>query len=205
MEKINLNNNTYGFKEFITINEQEELLYFINSNLSHFKSLIKREHQFASIEKIPNYPEELIQTLRKRVIELDEIEKPYPELMFEDAVSILYKDGYHGYHIDMNYGDWILTRYNIMLSVPDEGGLSVYGKDINYIEERMVWRCIAGKVKHGVTKVLSDKPRICLCMGFLIHQDELRKKTEFGRIENYSNVLPVEIEYLSPLIKWNVN
>lgn len=201
MERVELK-NTYGYRDFITLKEQEELVYFINSNLSYFMNNVNKEHYVATIEKIPNYPKELIDNLRKKIVELEGIVKYYPDLMYEDAVSILYKNGHHGYHRDMNYGDWVLTRYNIMLSVPDDGGLSLYGKELNYIEERMVWKCVAGMVSHGVTKVMSDKPRICLCLGFMIHQLELRKNTQFSQIENYV-LLPPEYEYMFSLLKWN--
>jgi hypothetical protein len=32
----------------------------------------------------------------------------------------------------------------------------------------MVWRCVAGKVKHGSVPVVGDKPRITLTLGFQI-------------------------------------
>jgi hypothetical protein len=102
----------------------------------------------------------------------------------------------------MNYGEWILTRYNVMLSVPEEGGLSLYGKELNHIEERTVWKCVSGMVNHGVTRVIGDKPRICLCLGFMINQNELRKNTNFSTIQNYV-LLPPEHEYMFSLLKWN--
>lgn len=39
---------------------------------------------------------------------------------------------------------------------------------MNVLEEKMIWRCEAGKYTHGSTKVESEKPRITLSLGFLI-------------------------------------
>jgi len=201
MEYIDLK-NTYGFKNFINISEQEELLYFINSNLSYFCIYSQKNHFSSKIQDVMGYPKELIDNLRKRIIELDNIGKHYPDLILEDSVSVLFKNSYNTYHKDNNYGEWILTRYNVMLSVPKEGGLSLYGDQFNFIEERAVWKCNAGLIHHGVTKVLDEKPRICLSLGFMIQLQELKEKPKFS-LSSILTKLPSEYDYMQPLLRWH--
>ena len=64
------------------------------------------------------------------------------------------------------------TRYNIILSYPDEGGDSIYNSNINKLEENMVWKCEASKFQHGSTVVRSEKPRVTLSIGFLIKEKQ---------------------------------
>jgi len=37
----------------------------------------------------------------------------------------------------------------------------------------MVWKCVAGKIKHGSTLVESDKRRITFSLGFLIENSNI--------------------------------
>jgi hypothetical protein len=70
----------------------------------------------------------------------------------------------------MNVDGYTHVRYNIILSYPEQGGHSLYNGKINELKERMVWRCVAGKVKHGSIPVIGEKPRITLTLGFQIKE-----------------------------------
>ena len=194
IEKIETE-NTYGYTNFITEKERKILLDFIKKNLSFFNERTNNTELFATIQTIPNYTKKLIERLRNRIVKLENIDKYYPDLIHEDAISVIYDGGYHDYHKDMNYINWILVRYNIVLSESESGGESVYGNEINKWRENTIWKCVAGLVKHGVTLVRGDKPRIVLCLGFMIHYDEVMKNQHNIRVEEFL-ILPEELGYL---------
>jgi hypothetical protein len=73
-------------------------------------------------------------------------------------------------HTDKNEKDYIHTRWNLILSYPENGGHSIYNNNINILEENLIWKCVAGKYTHGSTKVIGKKPRITLSIGFLIKE-----------------------------------
>ena len=107
--------------------------------------------------------------LRQRVIHLEKIKDFKTEPVFQDYFGINSDGGAIHVHTDPNQPPYIHTRYNIILSYPERGGESLYGTDINILQERLVWKCIAGKVMHGSTPVVGNKPRISLSLGFLIN------------------------------------
>ena len=190
--------NTYGYENFITQKEKKTLLNFIQTNLNHFKIRSDEKELLCTIQDLPNYPKKIISKLRKRIIELEKIEEHYPDIIHQDAVSVIYQGGFHDYHRDVNYLNWCLVRYNIILSKPDDGGLSVYGDEMNDWDENTIWKCVAGNVKHGVTKVFGSKPRIVLCLGFLIKQEDVIKKQHKKPVINFEN-LPTGFEYMNPV------
>lgn len=190
--------NTYGYENFITDKDKKTLLNFIEKNLNHFRIRSDEKELFCTIQDIPEYPIKLVSKLRKRIIELEKIGEYYPDIVHNDVISIIYDGGFHDYHRDINYLNWTLVRYNIILSKSDDGGLSIYGDEINDWDENTIWKCVAGSVKHGVTKVVGKNPRIVLCLGFLIKQEDVMKSQHKKRINSFEN-LPKELEYLYPV------
>ena len=71
-------------------------------------------------------------------------------------------------HKDSNKNGKIHTRFNVMVSKPEQGGEPVQEDKMIEVEEGSVWRCNAGVVKHWCNTVVGSKPRIVLSYGFLI-------------------------------------
>ena len=187
--------NTYGYLNFISDQEKRELIKFIKKNLNSFHVRNNTNELLCSIQDLPDFPNKLITKLRDRIINLENIGEHYPDIVHKDAISIIYDGGFHDYHRDINYLNWTLVRYNIILSKPDLGGLSVYGDEINDWDEKTIWKCVAGNIKHGVTRVSGDKERIVLCLGFLIPQQDVIQKQHKIPVNSFVK-LPKEIEYL---------
>jgi hypothetical protein len=57
----------------------------------------------------------------------------------------------------------------------------------------MLWKCIAGKVRHGATKIIGDKPRITLSFSFFIEDNELSE--EYTKIKSF-DIIPENIKEL---------
>ena len=185
MKKIILN-DTYGYEEFITNDEQKTLLFWTNSNSHLIKINTTNSHtinapygsrQIGILNKIPNSPLDLVKKIKDRVIEIEKINDWILDPMFEDAIGINKEGGSIHLHTDQNVEGYTHVRYNIILSYPYEGGHSIYNGRINELKERMVWRCVAGRVEHGAVPVIGKKPRITLTLGFQIKDVVKKEKT----------------------------
>jgi hypothetical protein len=171
MEKVILN-NTYGFKNFISNEEKEILLEWVEKNPTYFKdNVVSSYRKYVILKEIQNSPKEIISKLRNRIIELDNIGEWVEEPNFYDLITINEESGSIHPHTDSNIEGYIHTRYNIILKYPFEGGHSIYGNSVNVLEENIVWKCIAGKVLHASTPVIGNRPRITLSLGFQIKED----------------------------------
>lgn len=176
MNRIELN-DTYGYEEFITIEEQQELLLWTSNNSNLFQinetgsdavNSPYGSRKIGILKKIKNSPLELVKRIKDRVIEIEQIKNWKEEPDFKDAIGIHGDSGAIHIHTDRNAPGYVHIRYNIILSYPIEGGHSIYNDKINILKERMVWRCVAGRVPHGSTTVIGNKPRTTLTLGFLI-------------------------------------
>jgi hypothetical protein len=162
-------NGTYGYKNFISNKDKKCLLEWIQNNKKYFKANIYgANREYCVLKNIPNIPITIIEKLKKRIIELDNIEEWIEDPLYYDFIGINYETGHIQPHKDPNVEGYTCTRYNIILMYPENGGHSIYGNEINILEENMVWKCIAGKVQHASTPVEGNKPRITLSLGFQI-------------------------------------
>ena len=186
MERIKLN-NTHAYSEFISEEEQSFLLNWINGNTNVKKRLI------IPPKDIPNAPLEIIENYKSKIIQLENLKKFLLKPKSGDFVWVETNNSTINLHVDNNYGTYVHTRYNLVLSYPDEGGHSIYGDKLNVLQERMLWKCIAGKVQHGATKVIGDKPRVTLSFSFFIDEDEL--SDEYTKIKSF-DIIPNEIKIL---------
>jgi hypothetical protein len=165
MEKI-FWNSTYGYKDFITEEERLEILEIISQvekfsrdNGVNMKTLVS--------DGFPENLKVIVDRLRKRIVEIEKIEKFRLPLHDESLIAIYEKYSYCTIHQDTTVdNDFIHNRYNILLSKAEEGGLNVHDGEEMDVEERAMWLCEASEKLHGTTRVLSEKPRIILSIGF---------------------------------------
>ena len=167
MEKIQLN-GTYGYKNFIDEDTKDYILHWVNDNFDNFKinpSGPGRVNKTITKEDIIF---DRVQNIKKRVIELEGYNPETIDLSHRDYIGINLEGAFIHKHMDFNQGDLIHTRWNLILSYPQEGGHSIYNDQINILEENLIWKCVAGKVTHGSTKVIGKKPRITLSLGYML-------------------------------------
>ena len=173
LNKVALN-GTYGYENFISDDEKTYLVEWCNKNFKYFKENEKgKGRYFITLNQVNNSPLELVKELKDRIIKLENIVDWIEEPLFSDYIGINTRNGEIHPHRDPNVGKYIHTRYNIILSWPDNGGESIYENNINVLYENLIWKCIAGKVKHASKPVLGDKPRITLSLGFLINDHKV--------------------------------
>lgn len=167
IEKIELK-GTYAYKNFIDNNTKRTLLNWVNANYGSFivnpNSVGRKYKRILPEDSI----HEIVLQIKNRIIELEKITKWKEEPMYHDFIGVNSEGSSIHMHTDKNDEDYIHTRWNLILSYPEDGGHSIYNGIINILEENLIWKCIAGKYAHGSTKVIGKKPRITLSMGFLI-------------------------------------
>jgi hypothetical protein len=169
IEKIEMN-GTYAYKDFIDDEVKQTLLNWVDSNFKSFTiNPISPNRRYKKISK--NEPiHELVLSLKNKIIELENITDWRKEPIFEDFIGVNGEGAQIHVHSDENEGDYIHTRWNLILSYPEDGGHSIYDNKINILQENLIWKCVAGKYRHGSTQVIGKKPRITLSIGFLIKE-----------------------------------
>jgi hypothetical protein len=177
---------TYGYEDFITDEEQNELLEWTKNNSHLFRINETKSdsinapygsRRIGVLNEIKDSPLDLVKKIKDRVIGIEQIKDWMEEPYFQDAIGINEEGGSIHIHTDQNPVGYVHTRYNIILSYPFEGGHSIYGDKINVLKEKLVWKCIAGKIPHGSTVVVGNKPRITLTLGFLIPEVQKNNKS----------------------------
>ena len=165
--------NTYGYEDFITEEERlflEEWAILNNSNLKRNSEGPYRN--FGRLDSLPETPK-LVKELKNKLIELESIEKVIEAPQNADWLGIQKETAYVEPHMDYNGPDkrYYTRRYNILISLPEEGGQPIYGNKVLKVKERMIWRCDAGLVIHSSVPNKGKKPRINLSFGFLMPRE----------------------------------
>lgn len=168
MTKIDIP-NSWAYKDFITLEEQNVLLEFSHKQKEHLQ---KNGHGRFFIDHIMtkfSVPEEL-KIVKQRIIDIENLTDFLLDPMFGDFLNFNTNYGAIHPHKDSNNDGYIHTRYNLILSAPESGGKPIYDNEIFDIEERMLWRCEAGLYNHGSTVVFGKKSRINISFGFQIRK-----------------------------------
>lgn len=176
MERVQFD-TTYGYRNFITEDERIELEQWalsIQNKMGVATPVSNEEDQLDKklmrhllVLKPEHEKPEIFHRIKNRLIELENIKNPIPAPVNYDWIGIVGNGSYVEPHYDDNLDeDHYTVRYNVIVSKPDNGGRPIYDGDIIPFEERMVWRCDAGLVKHQSEKVTDDKLRINLSFGF---------------------------------------
>ena len=163
--------STYYYENFITIEEQNFLrkwaLKYEELMIPNPSGPLRKRIVLA---KLPEYPE-ILKELKDRLISLEGIVDSDEVISVgdQDMISVQRNKGMVPEHIDYDrIKGYSLRRYNIFVSLPEEGGLPVYGGEVIDVKERCMLRVDAGLVSHSTTQINGDIPRIMLSYGFNI-------------------------------------
>lgn len=159
---------TYGYKNFISEDTQKIFLDWTSENLETFVfNQFGPNRKNRTIAKEDNiFP--LVQNLKKQILEVENKDFHKINLSLRDYIGINFEGAFIQLHADYAEPGITHTRWNLVLSYPEEGGESIYNGEINKLEERLIWKCEASKYMHGSKKVIGKKPRITLSMGFML-------------------------------------
>ncbi len=182
MNKVPLE-NTYGYEDFITEDERLFLTeWAINNNAYLNKNDDGPNRRFGRLDSLSNIPP-IVTELKNKVVELESIKKVIEAPQNADWLGIQWENAFVEPHLDFNglNKKYYTRRYNILISLPEEGGEPIYGNKILKVKERMLWRCEAGLIVHSSVPNKGNKPRINLSFGFLMprpNQDTSFKKNK---------------------------
>lgn len=169
MNKVTLE-NTYGYEDFITEDERLFLEEWAINNHSYLKRNAEGPYRnFGRLDSLSNIPP-IVKQLKNKLIELESIEKVIEAPQNADWLGIQKETAFVEPHMDYNGPDkrYYTRRYNILISLPEEGGQPIYGNKVLKVKERMIWRCDAGLVVHSSIPNKGERVRINLSFGFLM-------------------------------------
>jgi hypothetical protein len=180
---------TYCYDEFITAEEQKILRNYIlsiqdmmghavsNGYKSEYDMLIRRSIGTVGLKRRYNLdPIPLVVDIRNRIIELENLHDPIiHDAYLGDWFGITDEDAFVEPHTDLlqePYLDYNVRRYNVIVSMPHEGGQPIYGGDVLDVGERGMWMCEASLVKHASVPNIGSRMRLNISYGFFVPKNQ---------------------------------
>ena len=181
--------NTYCYDEFITEEEQKTLRNYIlsiqdimghaisNGYKKDYDVLIRRAIGTIQLEKKYNLePIPLVAEIKQRIVELEDIRPPIiDDMLIGDWFGMTDEDAFVEPHTDETkspYLDYYALRYNVIISMPHEGGQPIYDGDVLDVGERTLWRCEAGLIKHATVPNVGTRMRLNISYGFFVPKNQ---------------------------------
>jgi hypothetical protein len=161
---------TYYYSNFITDEERDVIKNWALRNEEYL--IPNPTGPFRARLLIKLIPEklELLEEIKNRIIEIEELYDKSFEPFRGDFISIQRNGAKVPSHIDHNPADQTLysRRYNIFITLPEIGGLPVYNNETLFLEEKCLLKVDSGIVSHSTTQIQGEQPRIILSYGFAI-------------------------------------
>ena len=95
--------------------------------------------------------------------------------MFGAFISYSEQGHYVHTHCDVTDNGLHLTRFNVMILKPLEGGEAVINDKVVEVEENEVWVCHASRDPHGSVEIKGNKPRLALSFGYYFDDEGISK------------------------------
>ena len=160
---------TYYYEDFITVDEQ---LFLRDWALRNEDNLIPNStgpyRKRSPLNFLNDYPELLID-LKERLLDLEGLRDDEDIIIDDnqDMVSVQRNLGSIPEHMDKDRTNLPLYASKFcFISLPESGGLPIYGGEVLEVKERCVLRVDAGLNPHSTIPNKGDNPRIMLSYGF---------------------------------------
>jgi hypothetical protein len=160
---------TYYYEDFITVEEQGFLRGWALENekfmIPNPTGLYRRR---SPLNRLSDYPN-VLKTIKNRLMDLEGLMDNENVMVadYEDMVSVHRNTASVLEHTDNNRVEgYYLRRYNIFVSLPEEGGLPIYDGKVIEVKERCVLKVDGGLIPHSTTPIVGEVPRILLSYGF---------------------------------------
>jgi hypothetical protein len=180
---------TYCYDNFITEEEQKTLRNYIlsiqdmmgharsNGYKSEYDILIRRSIGTIRLKEQFNLdPIPLVVDIKKRIIELEDIRPPIiDDMIIGDWFGMTDEDAFVEPHTDQTsspYLDYYARRYNVIVSMPNDGGQPIYDGDVLDVGERGLWKCEAGLIKHATVPNVGTRMRLNISYGFFVPKNQ---------------------------------
>jgi len=151
--------------EIISEEEQQEIIQWANQT---YHTFLRNGpgRQFQKLRSMKSTPS-CVWDIKKRIIEREHIDNPITEPIFEDYIGYITHGGKIQRHTDPNRSGLLHTRFNLIVQLPEKGGMPIYADKLIKVKERTYIRCNSGTDFHECELVEGPKARIVLSFGFL--------------------------------------
>jgi hypothetical protein len=180
---------TYCYDNFITDEEQKILRKYIlsiqdmmghatsNGYKPEYDMLIRRSIGTVALKEQYNLdPHPLVEDIRNRIIKLEGLHHPIiHDPTLGDWFGMTDEDAFVEPHTDLvsePYLDYNIRRYNVIVSMPTEGGQPIYDGDILDVGEKALWMCEASLYKHASVPNEGSRMRLNISYGFYIPKNQ---------------------------------
>ena len=160
----------------LTLEEQSIIVEWVRQNhISFHVSGYHRKMQlldFFDYDYVPS----CIWDIKKRIMDKEELYGYTQEPIFRDAIGYMIDGGQLQKHTDPNPEDsnYIHTRFNVYVQIPEKGGLPIYRDELCSLKERTYICCRSGIDYHSCEKVEGQKERVMLTFGFLLPPERIK-------------------------------
>ena len=167
MEKIKFGEG-YCYENFITEEENDIIKTWALDNLPNLPLGTHAFRHMSFLSDLPMIPE-CLKGIKQRIHSLENDSFFHPEYEME-SLSIHLEGANIPMHIDapLNYPGYYKRRYNLFVSVAEEGGDLIYSNETLKIKEKSLIILEAGLVNHGTTTVVGKTPRIMLSFSYAV-------------------------------------
>jgi hypothetical protein len=174
--------------KIMTEEERFAILEWVDSNIDNFTMLEwnRRHHIFikdatsplpfaSTKQKLPPYTENFptcIWKIKDRIIEKENLLNCNQDMLYQNFIGIILKDGFIHKHRDPNVGKEIHCRFNVFVELPKKGGETFYADKLIDSKEGHYVLCRSGLDEHWSNPVEEGR-RISLSFGFLMFMEKL--------------------------------
>jgi hypothetical protein len=196
----------YDRGRIMTEEERHEIIEFVCA--SFFETRARPDKLVLSYDltpldaSIPN----CIWRIKKRLIERENLHPYSIEPIFRDFIGIILTGGSIGKHTDKNIGDFIHTRFNVFIELPNGHVKTYYGGREVDSKRGHYTMCRSGMDMHYTDTNIHYLPRITLSFGFLVPRHVLN--TQYASIPRpvvrTEPLCPSDIEILTHILQTSV-
>lgn len=170
--------NDYS-EEIITIHEQQQIVAWAIKYWDNFIYNANNAGYFIYIDSLKDMEAEsnmlmydLLMDIRKRIVDIENLHDIGVDPSLLDFIYHMDKGTKLHKHKDKNSNDGYHIRFNLIVQLPESGGVPIYaGKKIN-TKERCYIICRSGLDYHTSTHIEGDLPKIVLSYSFNFPKDK---------------------------------
>jgi hypothetical protein len=144
--------------------------------------------------------------IKKRIVERENLYPYSIEPIFRDFIGIILTGGSIGKHTDKNIGEFVHTRFNVFIELPNGHVKTYYGNKEVDSKKGHYTMCRSGMDMHYTDTNIHYLPRITLSFGFLIPRRVLNTQymTIPRAIVRRESEYPWDIEILTHILQTSI-
>lgn len=166
-------------EEIVTVEEQTLLNQWVLDNYSKFTLNPNNYGYYTYVETIcDNFKhseniKEIIDTIRGRLVEKEQLHDYPTTSQLHDFLYYMDSGTKLHFHKDPNDPGTYHIRFNVILKIPEMGGIPIYGGKKREMVERSYIICRSGIDYHTSSVIKGNTPKILISFGFSIPKEKV--------------------------------